>query len=83
MVEAGVDVFRLNFSHGTHDVHTATLEAIRQLAAETETQLAVLQDLCGPKIRLGRDPRRGRRVRPRRGVRPRRPSRRRRATRIT
>ena len=53
MVEAGVDVFRLNFSHGTHEGHTATLEAIRRVAAETETQIAVLQDLCGPKIRLG------------------------------
>jgi pyruvate kinase len=53
MVEAGVDVFRLNFSHGTHDAHTAVLETIRKIAAETETQLAVLQDLCGPKIRLG------------------------------
>ena len=53
MVEAGVDVFRLNFSHGTHEVHTAALEAIRRIAAETGIQLAVLQDLCGPKIRLG------------------------------
>jgi pyruvate kinase len=53
MVEAGVDVFRLNFSHGTHEVHTATLESVRRIAVETETQLAVLQDLCGPKIRLG------------------------------
>jgi pyruvate kinase len=53
MVHAGVDVFRLNFSHGSHDEHTATLEAIRQIGAESETQLAVLQDLCGPKIRLG------------------------------
>jgi pyruvate kinase len=53
MVDAGVDVFRLNFSHGTHEVHTASLEAIRRIADETERQLAVLQDLCGPKIRLG------------------------------
>jgi pyruvate kinase len=53
MVEAGVDVFRLNFSHGTHEVHTASLEAIRRIADETGRQLAVLQDLCGPKIRLG------------------------------
>ena len=53
MVEAGVDVFRLNFSHGTHEGHTATFETIRRIAAETETQIAVLQDLCGPKIRLG------------------------------
>ena len=56
MVEAGVDVFRLNFSHGTHEEHTATLETIRRIAAETGTQLAVLQDLCGPKIRLGEIP---------------------------
>ena len=34
-------------------MHTAALETIRRIAAETETQLAVLQDLCGPKIRLG------------------------------
>ena len=53
MIEAGVDVFRLNFSHGTHDGHTAMLEQIRRIAAETENQIAVLQDLCGPKIRLG------------------------------
>jgi pyruvate kinase len=53
MVDAGVDVFRLNFSHGTHEDHTAAFETIRRIAAETENQLAVLQDLCGPKIRLG------------------------------
>ena len=53
MVDAGADVFRLNFSHGSYEVHTAALEAIRGIAAETETQLGVLQDLCGPKIRLG------------------------------
>jgi pyruvate kinase len=53
MVEAGVDVFRLNFSHGSHEEHTARLQAIRQIAEETGLQLAVLQDLCGPKIRLG------------------------------
>jgi pyruvate kinase len=53
MIEAGVDVFRLNFSHGTHEVHSAAIESIRRLAADTKTQLAVLQDLSGPKIRLG------------------------------
>ena len=53
MVEAGVDVFRLNFSHGSHDGHSAMLEQIRRIGTETETQIAVLQDLCGPKIRLG------------------------------
>ncbi len=53
MVEAGVDVFRLNFSHGTHDEHSATLETIRSISKQMGRQLAVLQDLCGPKIRLG------------------------------
>ena len=53
MVEAGADIFRLNFSHGTHDEHTAALETIRAIAKETGRHLAVLQDLCGPKIRLG------------------------------
>jgi pyruvate kinase len=53
LVEAGVDVFRLNFSHGTHDEHSATLEAVRKIGEEVGRHLAVLQDLCGPKIRLG------------------------------
>ncbi len=53
MVEAGVDVFRLNFSHGSHEAHSAVLETIRRVAEETQRQIAVLQDLCGPKIRLG------------------------------
>ncbi len=53
MVDAGVDVFRLNFSHGTHDEHTATVRAIRAIERESGLCLAVLQDLGGPKIRLG------------------------------
>src|SRR5262245_48877658 len=53
LVEAGVDVFRLNFSHGTHDDHTEALAAVRAAGEETGRQLAVLQDLGGPKIRLG------------------------------
>jgi pyruvate kinase len=53
MVEAGVDVFRLNFSHGTHNEHTDQLLAIRRISEESGIPLAVLQDLCGPKIRLG------------------------------
>ena len=56
MVDAGADVFRLNFSHGTHDEHTAALNLIRRIADEKRVQLAVLQDLCGPKIRLGAIP---------------------------
>src|SRR5271157_3921213 len=53
LIEAGVDVFRLNFSHASHDEHSATLETIRSISKQTGRQLAVLQDLCGPKIRLG------------------------------
>ncbi len=53
MIEAGVDVFRLNFSHGSHDEHTATLRAIREVADAGGRMIAVLQDLGGPKIRLG------------------------------
>src|SRR4051794_3245166 len=53
MVEAGVDVFRLNFSHGTQEAHSAALETIRGVAEESGRTIAVLQDLGGPKIRLG------------------------------
>ena len=53
LVEAGVDVFRLNFSHGTHDEHTEALAQVRAAGQETGRRLAVLQDLGGPKIRLG------------------------------
>jgi pyruvate kinase len=50
---AGVDVFRLNFSHGEHADHAAALEAVRAAEAEIERPLAVLADLQGPKFRLG------------------------------
>ena len=53
LIETGADVFRLNFSHGTHDEHTATLRTIRTVAEECGRIIAVLQDLGGPKIRLG------------------------------
>ena len=53
LVDAGADVFRLNFSHGTHEEHTAVLDLIRRIGDEKGVTLAVLQDLCGPKIRLG------------------------------
>jgi pyruvate kinase len=56
LVEAGVDVFRLNFSHGTHAEHTETLAAIRATGEALGQQIAVIQDLCGPKIRLGKLP---------------------------
>ena len=53
LIGAGVDVFRLNFSHGSRDEHSDTLAAIRRVADEAGRPVAVLQDLGGPKIRLG------------------------------
>jgi pyruvate kinase len=50
---AGADVFRLNFSHGTHDDHRQVHTAIRALERETGRPIAILQDLQGPKIRVG------------------------------
>jgi pyruvate kinase len=53
LARAGVDVFRLNFSHGSHNEHTEALVAIREVAASERLTIGVLQDLGGPKIRLG------------------------------
>ncbi|MEZ5289284.1 MAG: pyruvate kinase, partial [Vicinamibacterales bacterium] len=53
LVDAGVDVFRLNFSHGTHAEHAARFATVRDLAARAGRHIAVLQDLSGPKIRTG------------------------------
>ena len=51
--QAGADVFRLNFSHGSHADHQARIEAIRALEKESGRPLAILADLQGPKLRLG------------------------------
>jgi pyruvate kinase len=53
LFEAGVNMFRLNFSHGTHDDHKAALTHIRALEKKTGRPIAVLADLQGPKLRLG------------------------------
>jgi len=53
LIKAGVNVFRLNFSHGEHKTHLETLENIRKASKKAKTPVAVLQDLCGPKIRIG------------------------------
>ena len=54
LIAAGVDVFRLNFSHGTHDSHATAFRAVREAAARARRHVAILQDLSGPKIRTGR-----------------------------
>ncbi len=53
LIEAGVDVFRLNCSHGSHDEHRERVARIRRLARETSRPVAILADLQGPKIRTG------------------------------
>jgi pyruvate kinase len=53
LIQAGVDVVRLNFSHGDAQTHLATLALVRTISARLEKPVAVLQDLSGPKIRTG------------------------------
>jgi pyruvate kinase len=53
LFRAGVDVFRLNFSHGSHDDHRARIDAIRALEKQAGRPIAILADLQGPKLRLG------------------------------
>lgn len=52
LIMAGVDVFRLNFSHGNHDQHLQVINFVRELNQEMGTNIALLQDLQGPKIRI-------------------------------
>lgn len=54
LIAAGVEVFRLNFSHGTQSEHAALFHLVREAAARADRHVAVLQDLSGPKIRTGR-----------------------------
>jgi pyruvate kinase len=53
MIETGVNLFRLNFSHGTHADHAANIERVRRIAAEMHCTVGILQDIQGPKIRIG------------------------------
>ncbi|MCC5919798.1 MAG: pyruvate kinase [Cyclobacteriaceae bacterium] len=53
LIKAGVDVFRLNFSHGTHEIHEKVIQMVTELNEEMGTHAALLQDLQGPKIRTG------------------------------
>ncbi len=54
LIAAGTDIFRLNFSHGTHEQHAVSVARIRAAAQRASRHVAVLQDLSGPKIRTGR-----------------------------
>lgn len=54
LVEEGVNVFRLNFSHGTHESHAAVIKDIRKINADHPFNVAILADLQGPKLRVGR-----------------------------
>ena len=54
LINAGVDVFRLNFSHGTHEGHLQVIKHIVALNEEMNTHVSILADLQGPKLRVGK-----------------------------
>jgi pyruvate kinase len=54
LVKAGVNVFRLNMSHGEHKSHSEAFHRIKAIAEEQDAQVGILVDLCGPKIRTGK-----------------------------
>lgn len=54
LINAGVDICRLNFSHGSHEAHAEIFQRIRSAASHASKVVAILQDLSGPKIRTGR-----------------------------
>ena len=53
LIKAGANMFRLNFSHGSHEYHLNTLKNIRTAMSNLNTTVAVLQDISGPKVRIG------------------------------
>ena len=53
MIEAGANIFRLNFSHGDHEGHQSVIDNIKELNEELDTHIGILADLQGPKIRIG------------------------------
>ncbi len=56
MIRAGMDVARINFSHGDHDAHGQTIATVRRIADEEGTVVAIMCDIQGPKIRIGKVP---------------------------
>ncbi|MCW9013487.1 MAG: pyruvate kinase [Gammaproteobacteria bacterium] len=53
LIRTGVNIFRLNMSHGNHEQHRRALKTIRKVAEQEQRDIAILMDLCGPKIRVG------------------------------
>lgn len=53
MIKAGMDIVRLNFSHGTHEEHTKAFNMVRELGAKYNQQISIIADIQGPKIRTG------------------------------
>ncbi|MGV8027294.1 MAG: pyruvate kinase [Anaerolineaceae bacterium] len=53
LIESGLDVARLNFSHGTHESHGALIDLVRKASAKVNKPVSILQDLQGPKLRVG------------------------------
>ncbi|HEY2738008.1 MAG TPA: pyruvate kinase, partial [Thermoanaerobaculia bacterium] len=64
LIRAGVDLFRLNLSHGTHEEHSRTLLLVRRVAQEENCHIPVVMDLMGPRYRLGTLPGEGRTLQP-------------------
>ena len=56
LISAGVNVFRLNFSHGDHETHRKSVDLIRKVSGDMGRIVGILADLQGPKIRCGRTP---------------------------
>lgn len=54
LILRGVNVFRLNFSHGDYEIHEKNISMIRQASVELEREVAILQDISGPKVRIGK-----------------------------
>ena len=54
LMRAGLDTARLNFSHGTHDIHRAVFQRVREASKAVGKHVAILQDLQGPKLRVGK-----------------------------
>jgi pyruvate kinase len=53
LIETGMNTARLNFSHGSQDKHLKVIEQIRRLSHDLRTPVAILQDIAGPKVRIG------------------------------